>query len=196
MFPAIAQRELVRDRVESGRAASLARGSRIGGSKIRGFEISGQGIRAATFRAGRALFALCAGATVLIGCPLYSDDCDGRSDCASGFYCDQFSRRCQPVLGEPGCSRPAQCELGETCTPDFVCRPGSCDYHGCVTGYRCGVVDSAHTCVPAMSDAGPSDAAVPGDAGDASEGSGDGSLDAGATDASFAGDAAIDTVVD
>jgi hypothetical protein len=146
-------------------------------------------MRASTLRAGRVSLALCAGATVLIGCPLYSDDCEGRSDCASGFYCDQFSRRCQPVLDEPGCSRPAQCEPGETCTPDFVCRPGSCDYHGCVTGYRCGVVDSAHACVPATGDAGPSDASVPVPVtGDASASSGD----AGAADASSAGDASVD----
>jgi len=127
-------------------------------------------------QAGRVLLALCAVATVLIGCPLYSDDCDGRSDCASGFYCEQFSRRCQPILDEPGCVRPSQCEVGETCTPDFACRPGSCDYHGCVRGYTCGVVDSAHTCVLATADAGSEDASVPADA-------------AGALDASIAGDA-------
>jgi hypothetical protein len=135
------------------------------------------------------MFALFTGATILLGCPLYSDDCDGPSDCASGFYCDQFSQRCQPILDEVGCSRPEQCEPGETCTPDFACRPGSCDYHGCVTGYRCGVVDSAHTCVAITSDAGPADAAVPvpdasGDAATVPDAGLDAStIDASATDA-------------
>src|SRR5688572_28855700 len=43
-------------------------------------------------RARKVLFALCGAATILIGCPLYSDSCDSRNDCASGFYCDEFSR--------------------------------------------------------------------------------------------------------
>jgi hypothetical protein len=111
-------------------------------------------------KARRLLFALCSGATALLGCPLYSDDCDGRNDCASGFYCDQYSRRCEPVLESLSCVRPGQCEAGETCTTDFVCRPGSCDFHGCVDGYRCDVVDSAHTCVP-LDDPGPEDASAP-----------------------------------
>jgi hypothetical protein len=110
---------------------------------------------------GRAVLVLCAGATALLGCPLYDDDCDDASDCASGFYCDRNGDRCLPVLAGFGCIRPSECEVGETCTRDFVCRPGSCDYHGCVSGYRCSVVDSAHTCV--ADDAAP-DASVPADA--------------------------------
>ncbi|HTV19581.1 MAG TPA: hypothetical protein VMG12_12935 [Polyangiaceae bacterium] len=140
-------------------------------------------------RAGRALIALCGGATILIGCPLYSDECDSQSDCASGFYCDQFSLRCEAVLDAIGCVRPNQCEVGETCTPDFVCRPGSCDYHGCVRGYRCGVVDFIHTCIPVGSaDAGPGgdDASSP-SSGAGGSGGGD-ALDAGAD----AGDAGVD----
>jgi len=140
-------------------------------------------------RAARALFALCGGATILLGCPLYSDECDSRNDCASGFYCDRFSRQCEPILDAIGCSRPSQCELGETCTPDLVCRPGSCDYHGCVRGYRCGIVDSAHTCVPDVDAEEPADASAPPSAGDG------GALDAGVeldagSDAS-AGDAGL-----
>jgi hypothetical protein len=138
-------------------------------------------------RIGRALLALCGAAAILIGCPLYSDECDSRNDCASGFYCDQFSRQCEPILDAIGCSRPSQCDVGETCTPDFVCRAGSCDYHGCVRGYRCGVVDFAHTCVPAVDEDAslppPADAGIV-DGGDPLD------LDAGAgTDA---GDAAVD----
>lgn len=148
-------------------------------------------------RAGRGLIALCGGATILIGCPLYSDECDSRNDCASGFYCDQFSLRCEPVLDAIGCVRPNQCEVGETCTPDFVCRPGSCDYHGCVRGYRCGVVDFIHSCVPVGSDDGgpESDASIPspdgggsGEGGSGGGGSGGDALDAGAD----AGDASVD----
>jgi hypothetical protein len=139
----------------------------------------------ANVRAARALLALCAGVTVLIGCPLYSDDCGDRGDCASGFYCDPSSQRCRPLVDELACSRPEQCELGETCTPEFTCRPGSCDYHGCVAGYRCGVVDSAHACVPIETEPGPADAAVlaPADGGDAAAEPGDAGLDGGAGDA-------------
>lgn len=141
-------------------------------------------------RAGRALFALCGAAAILIGCPLYSDECDSRNDCASGFYCDQFSRHCEAILDAVACARPSQCEVGETCTPDFVCRPGSCDYHGCVVGYRCGVVDFAHTCVPAVDDAGNEDASLPPAAGDAGP-----ELDAGSgSDASSGSDDAGATV--
>jgi hypothetical protein len=106
---------------------------------------------------GRVVSLLCAGATALYGCPLYSDGCDTQNDCASGFYCDQYSMRCEPLLEAIGCRGPDECETGETCTPDRVCRPGSCDYHGCVRGYVCGVVNSAHACVLAGS-SGNSDA--------------------------------------
>ena len=102
-------------------------------------------------RIGRVVSLLCAGATALYGCPVYSDDCDSQNDCASGFYCDQFSLHCEPLLEAIGCRQPDECETGETCTPDRVCRPGSCDYHGCVRGYVCGVVNSTHACVLAGS---------------------------------------------
>jgi hypothetical protein len=140
-------------------------------------------------RAGRALVALCGAAAILIGCPLYSDECDSRNDCASGFYCDQFSRQCEPILDAVSCARPGECEVGETCTPDFVCRPGSCDYHGCVRGYRCGVVDFAHTCMPADDEVGDADASLPppADAGGA-----DGGVDLDAGSGTDAGDAAVD----
>lgn len=99
---------------------------------------------------------------LLLGCPLYDDECDRQDDCASGFRCDRFSQRCEPAVVDIGCRRPDQCLTGETCTPDFSCRPGSCDFHGCVTGYRCGVVDSAYACVPETSgDAGEEDASTP-----------------------------------
>lgn len=127
---------------------------------------------------------------LLLGCPLYEDDCDSRNDCARGFRCDLFSQRCEPILDEPGCRRPDQCAAGETCAPDFVCRPGSCQFHGCVSGYRCDVVDSAHACVLANA-AGGADAAVPPDAGnpDASPPAGAGGAgDAGIVDA---GDASL-----
>jgi hypothetical protein len=122
-------------------------------------------------RIGRAALVLCTGATALVGCPMYSDDCDSRDDCATGFYCDRYSQRCQPVAqDEPvGCTRPDQCAIGETCTPQLECLPGSCDYHGCASGYICSVVDSVHTCVSNGGDAGRLDGgtvdAGPSDAG-------------------------------
>src|ERR1041384_1674619 len=93
-------------------------------------------------RLARVAFVLCAGATALLGCPLYSD-CDDQNDCASGYYCSQFSQRCEQNSRGIECLRPSECGVGETCTPERVCRPGSCGYHGCVRGYRCSVVDSA-----------------------------------------------------
>jgi hypothetical protein len=135
---------------------------------------------------GRVLFLLCAGAAALYGCPVYSDGCDERNDCASGFYCDSYSRECERLPVAPACVRPDQCEIGETCTPDFICRPGSCDYHGCVRGYECGVVDSVHTCVSTIGDAG-AETQLP-DAGDASTSA----PDAGDSGISDAGDASVD----
>lgn len=143
-------------------------------------------------RVGRALFALCGGAAILVGCPLYSGDCDSQNDCASGFYCDRFSQRCEPTLDAIGCVRPSQCEVGETCTPERVCRPGSCDFHGCVRGYRCDVVDSAHACVPAVDEA-PLDASAPSPPPDASLDASAGAVDSGvsAGDAGDASDASL-----
>jgi hypothetical protein len=113
---------------------------------------------------------------------MYSDDCDSRDDCATGFYCERFSHRCQPLSRvEPvGCTRPDQCDIGETCTANFECLPGSCDYHGCASGYVCRVVDSAHTCVATTGDAGAStnDAGIRTDAGPSDAGA-----DASASDA-------------
>jgi hypothetical protein len=137
---------------------------------------------------GRVPFLLWAGATALYGCPLYSDGCDEANDCASGFYCDAYSRRCEVVLRGPTCVRPDQCEIGETCTPDFICRPGSCDYHGCVRGYECGVVDSVHACVSTVGDAGTAAENGGPDASDASTSA----ADAGDSGISDAGDASVD----
>lgn len=135
---------------------------------------------------------------LLLGCPLYDDECDRQDDCASGFRCDRFSQRCEPAVIDIGCRRPDQCLTGETCTPDFACRPGSCDFHGCVTGYRCGVVDSAYACVPETSgDAGREDASAPAGMGGSASDSGaagaggTGPTDAG-QDASGLGDASTD----
>ena|SRR6185295_683145 len=84
---------------------------------------------------------------LLLGCPLYDEDCSD-SGCAVGYQCDRFSQRCVANVVAPSCVRPEQCAAAETCTPDFVCRPGSCDFHGCVGGYACGIVEGAHACVP------------------------------------------------
>lgn len=135
----------------------------------------------ARFSEKNRLFRVAAAAFFLLaGCPIYEDECDSRNDCARGYACDQFSRRCEPVSLEPGCRRPDQCALGETCTPDFTCRPGSCDFHGCVRGYVCGVVDSAHACV-LDTDAAVSDSAAPSPID-----SGTGGADPGPVDASDA----------
>ena len=54
---------------------------------------------------------------LLLGCPLYEDECDSPNDCASGFRCDRFSQRCEPAVDDLGCRRPDECLTGETCTP-------------------------------------------------------------------------------
>jgi hypothetical protein len=131
--------------------------------------------------AGKLLFVTFLLGGALLGCPLYDEDCSDGRGCARGYACDRFSNRCEPVAVPPSCVRPEDCAAAETCTPDFACRPGSCDFHGCVSGFTCGVVDGAHACVASLGDAGGgtdagaplSDAAVPvapgapADAGDA-----------------------------
>jgi len=100
----------------------------------------------------------CPLAVLLLGCPLYEEQCDGPSACATGYYCDSFNLRCQPVTSASACTRPEECGFAETCTPELLCRPGSCDFHGCAPGYRCGVVDSAHACMPDTVNTGAPDA--------------------------------------
>ncbi len=146
-----------------------------------------------TDKIGRVALVAGIATAALLGCPLYEDSCDSRSDCASGYVCDLFSQRCEPVIEAIGCRRPEECYAGETCTPNFVCRPGSCEFHGCVSGYRCGVVESAHACVFGA-DAGNGDASVaPADAGGREDAGA--ALDAGLPDASLL-DAAADAATD
>lgn len=129
---------------------------------------------------------------LLFGCPLYDDDCEGN--CARGYQCEPYSGACvpiaAPIAAESMCMNPGQCAAAETCTPEFVCRPGSCTNYGCVSGFQCGVVGGAHACV-LLPDASPAS----GDAGlepaDASAGSSPGSapvpdaVSDAATDAAF-----------
>jgi hypothetical protein len=123
--------------------------------------------RAMRVRISRRVVGVAGGfvwAAALIGCPLYEDDCTGN--CARGYECEPYSGACVPIGAEPACTRPGQCGAAETCTPEFVCRPGSCTNYGCVSGFQCGVVDGAHACVstpdaappPADAGRGPADA--------------------------------------
>ena len=114
---------------------------------------------------------------LLLGCPLYDEECSGGQDCAAGFFCDGYRQRCVLLPTIASCVRPEDCGAAETCAPDGECRPGSCDYHGCVAGYTCSIVDGAHACVAAGST---------GDAGAAPD-----EADAAISDASSAGDAAV-----
>src|SRR5512138_2307194 len=104
---------------------------------------------------------------LLLGCPLYDEDCTDGQDCAAGFACDHYSQRCVPLPTVPACARPEECGASETCTPDGVCRPGSCDYHGCVAGYTCSIVDGVHACIAPSTPAMGQDAGVTPDEGDA-----------------------------
>jgi hypothetical protein len=148
-------------------------------------------LRFVTFLLGGALLV-----GTLLGCPLYDKDCSDGQGCALGFTCDRLSQRCVAIEVPPTCTRPQDCAAAETCTPDFTCRPGSCDFHGCVSGFACGVVDGAHGCVAVVTDAGAepmadaaapgADAAVPGAPADA----GDAGAELGSV--TDAGDAAVD----
>jgi hypothetical protein len=119
---------------------------------------------------------------LLLGCPLYDDDCEGN--CARGYECEPYTGACTPIVAASACTTPGQCAAAETCTPEFVCRPGSCTNYGCVSGFQCGVVGGAHACVPqADAAAAPTDAGVePVDASSASAAASDAAVDA-ATDA-------------
>lgn len=142
---------------------------------------------------GRLLFVTFLLGGLLLGCPLYDEDCSDSQGCALGFACDRLSNRCVAVEVPPSCMRPQDCAAAETCTPDFACRPGSCDFHGCVSGFTCGVVDGAHACVASLVDAGVdagADAAVPDAAAPAVPSAPDAG-DAG-SDPVDAGDAAVD----
>jgi len=110
-------------------------------------------------RAAAAVVAGLAWSALLFGCPLYADDCEGN--CARGYQCEPYSGACIPNVAESACTRPGQCGPSETCTPEFVCRPGSCTNYGCVSGFRCGVLEGAHACVSEL-DAGlaPADAGL------------------------------------
>jgi hypothetical protein len=104
---------------------------------------------------------------LLLGCPLYDEDCSGGQDCAAGFACDSYRQRCVPLPTVSSCARPEECGASETCTPDGVCRPGSCDYHGCVAGYTCSIVEGVHTCAASGASATGQDAGTTPDEGDA-----------------------------
>ncbi len=103
---------------------------------------------------------------LLLGCPLYDEDCSSDKDCAQGFYCEGYGQRCVVLPTLTTCVRPDDCGPSETCAPGGECRPGSCDYHGCVAGYTCSIVDGVHACVAALSMMG-QDAGVSPDQGDA-----------------------------
>src|SRR5690349_18268414 len=104
---------------------------------------------------------------LLLGCPLYDEDCSGGQECAAGFRCEGYTQRCVPIPTLPTCARPEECGASETCTPAGECRPGSCDYHGCVAGYTCSIVDGAHACVAAGASSMGNDAGTTPEPGDA-----------------------------
>jgi hypothetical protein len=163
-------------------------GGRLFGGRLFGGRLfGGRSLR------GPALGGLLLGG-LLLGCPLYDEDCSDGSGCAVGFQCDLYSQRCVASVVAPSCVRPEQCAAAETCTPDFVCRPGSCDFYGCVGGFACGIVDGAHACVPlGQGDAGAEAMAAPGpaDAAASSDASTQIPADASVPDAAL-GDAAAD----
>ena len=96
---------------------------------------------------------------LLPGCPIYGGDhCEVSRDCAPGYACDFASGSCipydEPFGSYPSCSEPSDCTIGETCTPDGECRPGSCLFFGCVGGYDCSAARGVFECLPEDGDAG------------------------------------------
>jgi hypothetical protein len=129
------------------------------------------------------------------GCPVYEDYCDSRADCAPGFRCNVYTGDCELASFGPGpaCNAPRDCGPGETCAQSGECLPGSCVFHGCVSGYTCSVVDGLHTCAPRSQTGGPgaTDAGEPsGEAADAS--SSDAAAADSTSDASSPADASLD----
>jgi hypothetical protein len=128
------------------------------------------------------------------GCPVYEDYCESRADCAAGFRCNVYTGDCELASYGPGpaCAAPGDCGPGETCGERGECQPGSCVFHGCVSGYSCGVVDGLHTCTLGSAPGGPgaTDAGTT-DAGPTDASINEGELDASA-DASTPADAAPD----
>lgn len=144
----------------------------------------------------RGWVAVALAALVVQGCPVYEDYCDSRSDCAPGYRCNPYTGDCELTSYGPGpeCAAPAECGPGETCGQSGECLPGSCVFHGCVSGYRCSVVDGLHSCTARSETGGPGamDAGSALDAGSTLDASLSGDAGGAPPDAGGAGDAATD----
>jgi hypothetical protein len=46
------------------------------------------------------------------------------------------------------CGNPDDCAAGETCGPEGICEPGSCDTVGCIYGYSCDTTAAPPVCKP------------------------------------------------
>jgi hypothetical protein len=115
----------------------------------------------------RVLFgsAMVAFALGLAGCPIYPNDdgCVIDSDCTDGFSCDYSSGSCVRADEANVCHAPSDCYPNYTCAADNHCSPGSCRFHGCVTGYSCENDTGRWACVP--SGTTPDSGTLPIDAG-------------------------------
>lgn len=85
-------------------------------------------------------------------CPMFSGEpgCWYDGDCAPGFLCDRRDGTCfpEPVVQFESCTEPADCRVGETCSPDALCVPGDCTFSGCIAGFSCDVIDGRWSCRP------------------------------------------------
>ena len=105
----------------------------------------------------QSMLLLFAGITTQ-ACPMFSDDagCWYDGDCAPGFLCDRRNGTCfrEPMVEPDSCSEPADCRVGETCSPDALCVPGDCTFSGCIAGWTCDVIDGRWGCRSETSAAG------------------------------------------
>lgn len=91
-----------------------------------------------------------AAAFVVVGCPVYDDECVDDSGCGRGSVCHLPSRECvseDPDEAPLRCARPSDCNTGDTCDRFGRCRSEACSEVGCVSGYRCEVRDGFEHCM-------------------------------------------------
>ena len=94
---------------------------------------------------------LLAAALAVVGCPVYDDECVDDSGCGPGATCHLPTRECVSTEDPNGalsrCTRPNECNAGQTCDRFGRCRTERCGEVGCVRGYRCEVQDGFEHCM-------------------------------------------------
>jgi hypothetical protein len=69
--------------------------------------------------------------SLLSGCPVFDEEGGDGDECRD--------KDCENPPPPPGCSKPDDCGINETCGSDAECHVGDCTIHGCVEGFDCQV---------------------------------------------------------